>query len=563
MKWKTIIVVGLILIIASVARLYMLSSIPSGFHADEAAFGYNAYSLLRTGKDEYGKVFPLVLKSFGDYKGAIYAYVTIPSVAIFGLTPFAVRLPTALFGIFFVFLCYLIAKQITKITTLSLIISALLAISPISILLSRVQSDPLVSIVFLLLALYFFLRWIENNSKISIALYAFFSIVSFYTYASPRIFMPLLIFLLFVFYRKELLKKNIIMIFFFVSAIIILVDGTLFLGHNDQRFNQLTIFNNPSVILPMQEQIREEGHSSAFIARVFHNKITAHTSFILDRYFAYINYDFLFAKGGLPDRERIPDAGLMYPIELPFLLLGIYFAISSKKKWGLFLLSWVLLTPLLLAFASDETPNVHRFFFATFPLEFFVGYGIYETFLMLRKYKKSLLLFLIVLLAIFVYSFFYFCDALFVHQPVHHPWYRGYAYKSLVNSVYIMQGKYKKIVITKSLSSPYIYFLFYEKYDPKLYQKEGSPRDLDYTGFGKYYFTPEDCPLRTGKTISDKGLPIEKNVLYVDKATCATNLTNVKVLKTIYWNDGNPAVRLMEYTGKDPAVDLMPIPTKI
>lgn len=554
---KSTLLLLLIFLCAVFLRLWMLDSIPNGFHADEAAFGYNAYALLHTGKDEYGKVLPLVLKSFGDYKGAIYAYLTIPSVALFGLTPFAVRLPTALFGILFVWIGFLIARELTKNNTVSLLTALFLTISPISILLSRVQSDPLVAIVFLLVGFYFFLKWLGSNSKLFLIGYAFFFIISFYTYASPRIFIPILFLLLYIFYKSELIKKSMVKSFFIISFIVLLIDGSLFLGHNDQRFNQLTIFNNPAVILPMDEQIREEGHASAFLARVFHNKITAHVSYVLQNYFSYMSYDFLFAQGGLPDRERLADTGLMYPIELPFLLLGIFFSLATKKKWGIFLLSWILLTPFLLAFASDESPNIHRFFFAIWPLEFFTAYGAYELFARWRKQRIVFFTSVIITVSIITFSFLYFCDELFVHQPVHHPWYRGYAYAQLVSSVYAIQNNYQEVVITKALSSPYIYFLFYEKYSPGLYQKEGSPRDLDYTGFGKYLFVPDDCPLRPYIPSQNKIKP-ERNVLYINKAACPV-YTNEKVLKTIYWKDANPAVRLVEYTGENPTKDIQVI----
>ena len=44
----------LIIILASVLRLYGISRFPAGLNADEASLGYNAYSLLQTGRDEHG-----------------------------------------------------------------------------------------------------------------------------------------------------------------------------------------------------------------------------------------------------------------------------------------------------------------------------------------------------------------------------------------------------------------------------------------------------------------------------------------------------------------------------
>ncbi|KKU78425.1 MAG: Glycosyl transferase family 39, partial [Candidatus Amesbacteria bacterium GW2011_GWA2_47_70] len=84
-----------ILILASVLRLYKLSSYPAGLNADEAALGYNAYSLMLTGRDEHGHPWPVNLESFGDFKPAGYAYLLIPFIKVFGLTELAVRLPSA------------------------------------------------------------------------------------------------------------------------------------------------------------------------------------------------------------------------------------------------------------------------------------------------------------------------------------------------------------------------------------------------------------------------------------------------------------------------------------
>src|SRR5690242_17248270 len=106
MKTKAILI--LILLIASVLRLYSLSSIPGSLNQDEAALGYNAYSLVTTGADEHGKFLPFTLQSFGDGKLPVYSYITIPSILLFGLNEFSTRLPSALSGIISVFLVYLI-----------------------------------------------------------------------------------------------------------------------------------------------------------------------------------------------------------------------------------------------------------------------------------------------------------------------------------------------------------------------------------------------------------------------------------------------------------------------
>src|SRR5688572_20592021 len=102
----------LILLAAFCLRLASLSSIPSGFTPDEASFGYDAYSILKTGKDQWGKSIPILFESFGDFKSPLYGYLTIPTVAVFGLNKFAVRLPSALIGTLGVLITYFLVKEI-------------------------------------------------------------------------------------------------------------------------------------------------------------------------------------------------------------------------------------------------------------------------------------------------------------------------------------------------------------------------------------------------------------------------------------------------------------------
>ena len=65
---------------------------------DEAALGYNAYSILETGRDEYGQILPIIFKSFGDYKPGFYVYLTLPFIKVFGLNELSVRLPSIILG---------------------------------------------------------------------------------------------------------------------------------------------------------------------------------------------------------------------------------------------------------------------------------------------------------------------------------------------------------------------------------------------------------------------------------------------------------------------------------
>src|SRR3989344_5777104 len=98
----------LIVLLAAILRFYQIDSNPPSLYWDEASLGYNAYSILKTARDEHGTFLPLTnFAAFGDYKPPGYIYVTVPAVWIFGLTEFAIRFPSAFFGTLTVLITYL------------------------------------------------------------------------------------------------------------------------------------------------------------------------------------------------------------------------------------------------------------------------------------------------------------------------------------------------------------------------------------------------------------------------------------------------------------------------
>ena len=101
------------LLLAIITRFYHLGKIPAGLYADEASQGYNAYSILKTGKDEFGKAFPIIFRSFTDFKTPIYIYLITPLIPIFGLSAFTVRFPSFFFSILTLPLLYALLNKIT------------------------------------------------------------------------------------------------------------------------------------------------------------------------------------------------------------------------------------------------------------------------------------------------------------------------------------------------------------------------------------------------------------------------------------------------------------------
>src|SRR3990167_2037931 len=101
-----------VLLVGVIVRFYKLGEIPNSLDWDEVSQGYNAYSILTTGMDEFGISYPSTIRSFNDFKTPVYVYLTTIPVGIFGLSPFSVRLPSALFGSLSIVLVYLFVYEI-------------------------------------------------------------------------------------------------------------------------------------------------------------------------------------------------------------------------------------------------------------------------------------------------------------------------------------------------------------------------------------------------------------------------------------------------------------------
>lgn len=125
-----------VLVVGFVARLVALGEYPAGFNQDEASAAYDAYSILKTGYDRNGQFLPVHLIAWGSGQNALYSYLSMPFLAVFGLDVWAFRLPMALIGCLSLFAFWRLLLAMTDRKT-ALAGLALLAICPWHILKSR------------------------------------------------------------------------------------------------------------------------------------------------------------------------------------------------------------------------------------------------------------------------------------------------------------------------------------------------------------------------------------------------------------------------------------------
>lgn len=530
-KGLSVAIFVLIILFSSALRLWQFGQIPEGFQVDEVAFGYNAYSLMQTGRDEFGELLPITLRSFDDYKAAFYSYTAIPFIALFGLNEASVRLPSFVFGIGFIILAFVITFQLSKNKALSFIVMTLCGIAPTLIFLHRAQSDPVVSVFFVALGLSFYLHWAEKKKNILLILGTFSWIISMISYQSPRVFIPLFAIVLFLFLKDKIDKKMSLQA---VAMFLILVSFVGYLTFSGgARYKQTSLFTTPDTRLLLEESIRESGIQKVdpTLTRIVHNKVVYFGMGLAGNYLNHLQLKFLFFQTDSPVREVVERTGYLYLFELPFFFFGIIQIFRRRLRWGYFAVGWLLVTPLALSPFIYESPNIHRFLLAFLSLELIVGIGVYEFFFGLKNKKILFNLAIILVPLIFMGSLFYFMYQLFVHQPVHQPWTRNHPYKEMVLEVKKIESEYDKIVMTSSESNTYIFYLFFNQYDPKKYQESGSKGNETYSTLGKYIFVDKLC-------VTDEKFP-GKKVLYVNSDDCVID-PKLEKIKVINWSDNTP-----------------------
>src|SRR5258708_6009804 len=150
MKSKYLIFLALIVFLGAVLRLSLLTKFPPSLNWDEISHGYNAYSILKSGHDEWGQLLPVTnFRAYGDYPLPLNLYLTIPFEVLFGLTTTAIRLPHALLGTLTIVAVYFLAFGVTKNKKISLLASFLTAIDPWLLFPSRAVFQSNLSVFFL------------------------------------------------------------------------------------------------------------------------------------------------------------------------------------------------------------------------------------------------------------------------------------------------------------------------------------------------------------------------------------------------------------------------------
>jgi len=495
----------LIITLAIILRFVNLGSIPVGFNDDEAAFGYNAYSILKTGRDEWGRFLPFpVFESFGDWKLIGYLYLTIVSQLIFGVNEFATRFPSTLFGVLAVFATYLLSRKLFD-KKIALIAALLLAISPWHIVASRNAFESDILIFFISISTYFFLEGLNNKKFLTFSFLGF--VFSFYIYRSSWLFVPFFILILLYLYRKELKKIKTYLVKNLVIAIILLLPliPVILTFRGQSRFFQESFITGVSKSGIIDEINARRGSCQSrlpvFTCSSIYNKYTFFLSTYLNNYFSNLSPETYYIRDNYTGYQSAPLRGFFYSFELPLLIIGLIALLKIKSNAIKLLLAWILIIPIGASITGVGNPGRLNILMPV--PQIIAAYGIVTVFTLIRSsFLKRLLGVLITIIILFSFSRF-LADMLY-HYPKISARYQRYGYKQLFDYLESQKHTYNQIAISRKGddAKQYIHYLFYEKYDPKTYLNS-VVRYRDRDGWqvvekiGKFSFYPSAPGLET------------------------------------------------------------------
>lgn len=537
----------LIVLSATFFRFYKLADNPPSLNWDEVSHGYNAYSILKTGKDEWGKAFPLIFRAYGDFKLPLYIYLTAPFIFLFGLNSFSVRFVSVLSGVGLVLLSYLVTRKITKNKTISLLAGVLTAISPWSLFVSRIAVEANLGAFLFALGIYEFLCWLERPERKLLVWTVVGWCLSIYSYNSGRIIVPFFLVILLIFvWKKKKLKQ------FLVPGIILAVFLTplviQFLNNSGKaRFNLVSIIDQGAI-----NQIIEKRNTvklPANINKLVFNKPSFFIYRAVGNYLSNLSPKYLFFYGGSHYQFSLPNHELLYLVTAPFMLLGLIKILMAKNSSSKILCWWFFLSFIPSAVTKDAPHVLRTIFVLPTPMIITaIGVGTILDFLRNKsKFGGKLLLFVLTGAVLFVFGRWW--RDYWTVYPKSYSWAWQYGYEQTAFFIEDNYEKYNRIFFTKRNGEPHEFLLFYLRYSPEKYQNDQNKK-WDYHAswywidqFDKFTFINDWEVIERVKEQESKRVKGEKNLLITSPENYPQGWNKIK---TIEFLDGKPAFEILE-----------------
>lgn len=515
----------LIILIGLLVRLYQLGAIPGILNRDEAGLAYNAYLLSETGKDEWGKSWPLFLQSFGDYKLPGYVISLVALFKFFPLTDLVVRLPSMLAGVGLIAVGFYFARKEKLSDLSSLFVSASISLSAIFIFYSRIAFEANLALFIFSFALLLLFFTVKSRVKIDL-LSLFLILLSVLTYNTPLILLPFIIIIL-PFVRgvkdwRNWLLPVVGMCLIFISIYSLMIPLTAQKGG-------ITIFSDETV---WRESVIYRENFSGVWQKILGNKYFYFGQIIIKNIANSFTPRFLITNGGTHPWHALPDFGHIFWVSYVLFWVGIIDRLkilfynlkkknsknrNLKKLTQILLPIYLLLISLVPAVITVDAPHATRSLLFFVMLMIISGFG-FERVVNHFKNKKIKTAISVVLFACLIFSSLNYLVNYFISYNLRLPDSLNVSFRQVIQEAEV---KYplEDIAIVDEGGYDYILLAWYLKIDPIFYL-ENNTRQLPNTfGFnygervGRYHFIANQDDRTEEEKVLIKGSGYEWEIL--------------------------------------------------
>lgn len=435
-----------IFLIGFLCRLLFIRTMPAGLNQDEASIGYEAYAILKYGMDRNGVSFPVHLIAWGSGQNALYAYVTMPFIAILGLNEFSLRLPMAIVGCVAIVAFYQLLKNLTG-RKETIVGTMIFALAPWHIMKSRwaLESNLFPDMV-LFFATLFLIGLKKNNKKYYYGAFAILAL-STYAYGTSYFFVPIFLaaVCIYMLVKKVINWKELIGPY--VLLFILVIPMLLFVMINTFDMEQIKL---GFITIPKLYVSRHTEMSSIFSADFFHN--------FKENMKLSLNI-ITTGQDGLP-WNSLSVYGICYNFSFVFLIIGMIQS-CCKTDWlkSKYIMNiWGIIAFFMMGIVE---PNINRLNIIWFPMIYFIVVGVIAC----VNHSK------IVLKAV---AIVYLAGFLLFQKEYRTDFQKNigaYFFESLGDAINSANTKNVDLIyVTNEVNQPYIFTLFYDRTSPKEYR---------------------------------------------------------------------------------------------
>ncbi len=437
-----------------ITRFMGIEQNPPSVYWDEASIGYNAYSVLTTGADEWGSRFPVHFRAFGEFKLPVYIYSVVPFVAVFGLNAFSVRAPAVLFTLLTLIITYFLCLKITDNKRLSLFSSFFVGFTPWLFIFSRTGYEATAGLMFYSLGIVMLLTYNKSYWYFPLSIISF--IIAAYSYNSFRIILPLISLVSVVFFYKtntlKLKNKLALTVVSFMLIVLAII---------------------PIARLYYQDYGLARAQAVGLTGNAFER-----TSQFLENYVKHFSIGFLFTNGDENLRSQMPGFGQLYIISLPLIILGFLVCLRSKNIYYYLVLLLILIGPIPAAL-TRESPHALRSLSAVPFYAIMAALGLEYTITRFKKIKSVIFYCTVILYVGFFVKYYH----QFLNEyPILASQEWQYGYKQVFQRYEDSFKENLQIYVDDKYAQPYIFSLFYTVKDPRKFQTEVTYNSPDQWG---------------------------------------------------------------------------------